>query len=92
MRKLTTSKEIATSRHSIGVELWFDTVTGEPEISFVNLRIHRQQEQSDIENGLSGDPNTPTRSIFVGKGARRRARRVLERLNVGWEQGADSND
>lgn len=76
-KKLTTSKQIANTKYNIGTELWFCSVSGEPEITVVNLRQLRRQEKSDIENGLSGDPNTPNRTIFVGKGSRRAARRAL---------------
>lgn len=37
-KKLTTSKQIANTKYNIGTELWFCSVSGEPEITVVNLR------------------------------------------------------
>lgn len=75
--RLVTEKQIAGTHHKIGTELWHCSVTGEPVITRVNVAEQRRESTLDIERGLGGDPSTPTRLIFVGKGAHRAARRAL---------------
>ena len=76
---LSTTNQLAQTKAKIGSELWYCSVTGEPEITRVSMQELKVQACYDLAHGLGGDPDTAVKTVYVGKGAHRAARRALRK-------------
>ncbi len=82
MQILSTTNEIATTKHKIGTVYWYCLSSGEPEITRKPIGELVAEAKYNLSHNLGGDPDTNNQCVFVGKGAHRAARRALKRDEI----------
>lgn len=82
MQILSTTNEIATTKHKIGTVYWYCLSSGEPEITRQPIAELVADAKYNLAHNLGGDPDTHNQCVFVGKGAHRAARRALKRDEI----------